>query len=67
MVSVRVPLRFKRSIPRREHLLSIRPIRVCTWKFSMDSHCLRVGKRVRGLQSQLGVGGILNEVAHYKP
>jgi hypothetical protein len=48
MVSACVPLRFKRSIPRREHPLWIRPIRVCTWKFSMDSPCLRVGKRMCG-------------------
>jgi len=32
----------------------------------LDSPCLRVGKHVCGLQSQLGVGDVLNETARYK-
>jgi len=32
----------------------------------MDSPCLRVGKHVCGLQSQLGVGDVLKEIVHYK-
>jgi len=31
----------------------------------MDSPCLRVGKNVCGLQSQLGVGDVLKGIAHY--
>jgi len=41
-------------VPYREHPVWIRPIRVCTCKFSMDLPCLSVGKHVCGFHSQLG-------------